>query len=641
VYALVDCDSDAAKIYLRAGAAPAEKLRWMASRPAAMIENLCKVAAWPRRLLRRTPGGPVAGFVMPRFRGYEPIHHLHNPAQRRKFFPRDDWAFLALAARNCAAAFDELHNAAGCIIGDVNERNVFVSHKAQVIILDCDSFQITVNGQPRVCEVGVQHYTPPELLAQLGHRSFRDLVRTLNHDRFGLAVLLFQLLFVGRHPYAGTYLGSGDLSFEQAIQQFRYAYGRDAVRLQVKRPPHTPPPEEVVSEEVTRLFERAFSRGSEIPDTRPTAAEWVGALDRLFVRFGKKLQECAADPGHRWAAPHQRCPWCAITTGGGPNYFFGVALLASTFELDAVRLAQLDARLRRAVYTGFTYERRDFLPRNPVEGTPVPELPEHRTISQVLGAVTVLGMVCVLAAVFTKAIAYFGVLVALVFGIWWLIHRATSPYQREKRARRDALSRAEWELQACESGWRATVNEYAKQYTQQCARVETLLDRARHLEELYRQERKHLEANSEQLARDEYLRIQFLIDAEVPGIGPERKKVLASYGVETAYDIEQDRILLIKGFGRRYTGNLLAWKASVLSSFRFDPRQGIPEAELQLLVQKFKQEEAGLLTDLEKGVGEPERLTEQTRQGLSGLEPRLRELALRWAQAKADVEVLG
>lgn len=76
----------------------------------------------------------------------------------------------------------------------MNERNLLVStHDATVRIIDCDSFQVRAGSQLFVCEVGVPLYTPPELQgAALGER-------TVVHDLFGLAVVIFQLLFVGGH----------------------------------------------------------------------------------------------------------------------------------------------------------------------------------------------------------------------------------------------------------------------------------------------------------------------------------------------------------------------------------------------------------------------------------------------------------
>src|SRR5262249_9711545 len=207
-----------------------EKLRWMLQAASATLRQF---TAWPTALVTERPGGPVVGFLMPRFSDYQPIHQLYNPAQRLRYFPRADWAFLAAAARNCAAAFEEVHRI-GCLVGDINQSNVLVSGKALIGLIDCDSFQVQVDGRHFLCEVGVPHYTPPELQ----HCPFTGLVRTLNHDRFGLAVLVFQLLFMGRHPYAGRYNGPGDPPFEQLIHEFRFAYGRHAVALHMERPPH-------------------------------------------------------------------------------------------------------------------------------------------------------------------------------------------------------------------------------------------------------------------------------------------------------------------------------------------------------------------------------------------------------------------
>ena len=43
------------------------------------------------------------------------------------------------------------------------------------------------------------------------------------HDAFGLAVLIFQILFMGRHPYSGHFLGSGEMPIERAIREHRFA----------------------------------------------------------------------------------------------------------------------------------------------------------------------------------------------------------------------------------------------------------------------------------------------------------------------------------------------------------------------------------------------------------------------------------
>jgi DNA-binding helix-hairpin-helix protein with protein kinase domain len=119
--------------------------------------QLLKLAAWPMRLLYRARSRQLAGFVMPRLKDCYPIQQLYNPVQRLTSFQRAAWNFQVRAAKNLAAAFDEVHKA-GCLVGDVNQSNAQVSTQALVWLIDCDSFQVRANGKPYLCEVGVAHY---------------------------------------------------------------------------------------------------------------------------------------------------------------------------------------------------------------------------------------------------------------------------------------------------------------------------------------------------------------------------------------------------------------------------------------------------------------------------------------------------
>ena len=165
--------------------------------------RLLALAAWPMELLYRSGTRTLAGCL--RRASAQRVSADPAPLQScsvplTSYFPRAGWNFQVRAAANLTAAFDEVHGA-GCLVGDVNQSNVVVSSDALVRLIDCDSFQVRANGKAYLCEVGVAQYTPPELQG----KSLRGLVRTENHDRFGLAVLIYQLLFVGRHPYAGVW----------------------------------------------------------------------------------------------------------------------------------------------------------------------------------------------------------------------------------------------------------------------------------------------------------------------------------------------------------------------------------------------------------------------------------------------------
>jgi DNA-binding helix-hairpin-helix protein with protein kinase domain len=606
-----------------------EKLRSMVqvSSPA-----LRQFAAWPTTLLLESQDGSVVGFLMPRFLEYQPVHHLYNPAQRSKYFPRADWAFLAAAARNCAAAFEEVHRV-GCVVGDINQSNVLVSAKALIGLIDCDSFQVQVNGQQFLCEVGVPHYTPPELQ----RRHFKGLVRTLNHDRFGLAVLLFHLLFMGRHPYAGRYLGAGDPSFEQLIHDFRFAYGEQAAVLQMERPPHTLALPDVPPS-LSRLFERAFSRGSERPDGRPTATEWLAALDE----FRAGLRSCTRDPGHKIPAHLRECPWCLFVQAGGPNYFRGVAAVAIVFKFDAARLTALADRINGVPATAVRYDRTRYLPRGPIVPHAVlTELTEARSLGRVVGAVALGGAaLIVLAFIFTKTFALFGVPVLIVFGLWWYVQRITSPRHREYRRRVNALHRAETPLRAAEREWQRLAGSYTTQQQQLRQRLDRLLAQCRQVGAGYEAERQRLEQNREALLREQHLRTCFISDHDIPGIGPGREQILASYGIATAADIEAKRIDAIKGFGKVLTGNLLTWKKQMLAEFRYDPRIGPPEADLRTLGLKYQQMQETLFAQLATGAAELEALASHAARELAARDQPLRQLTSAWAQAKADLQVL-
>jgi DNA-binding helix-hairpin-helix protein with protein kinase domain len=312
-----------AKIYARRpDEALARKLRAMV---ALRTDELASVAAWPHRLLLDRGSGAVVGFLMARVEGHREVHALYGPTARRDAFPDAGWAFLVRVARNLAAAFDAVHRH-GHVVGDVNQGNVLVSRKATVRLIDCDSFQVTHRGHTYPCRVGVPLFTPPELS---GLR-LESVARTQDHDRFGLAVLVFQMLFTGRHPFAGPHPDRA-VPVEAAIREGVFAFGQQARREGWEPPPFSLRLDDVTPP-VATLFERAFGRDAAAGGPRPSAREWVGALDALEAQ----LVLCGDDPRHAYARATGPCPWCRIGDWGGPSYFFlpqGSA--ADAFDLAA------------------------------------------------------------------------------------------------------------------------------------------------------------------------------------------------------------------------------------------------------------------------------------------------------------------
>src|SRR5262250_2989305 len=215
-------------------------------------ERLFNLSAWPVSTLRDAPDGEVVGFVMKKISQAEEVHALHSPKSRLQKFPEASWAFLIYVAANIARAVAAIHEH-GLVIGDVNPKNILVTRKATVYLLDVDSFQVTAEGKTYRCEGGFPEYTPPELQGA----AFREVDRRHEHDYFGLAVLIFQLLFMGRHPYSGMYLGAGEMPLERAIRESRFAYGVDAESRKMRQPPGALALNSMPSQFVD-LFRRAF-----------------------------------------------------------------------------------------------------------------------------------------------------------------------------------------------------------------------------------------------------------------------------------------------------------------------------------------------------------------------------------------------
>jgi DNA-binding helix-hairpin-helix protein with protein kinase domain len=323
VYSLPLRPQSVVKIYAnRPDARIAEKLKAMV---ALATPPLASVAAWPQGLVLDRVGGTVVGFVMPRVDAHRPIHALYGPTDRAVAFPEATWAFLVRASRNLAAGFDTVHQHRH-VLGDVNQDNVVGSASATVRFLDCDSFQITHEGRTYPCRVGVPLFTPPELHG----KRLEEVLRTVDHDLFGLAVLVFQLLFMGRHPWAGRH-PTRDMNMETAIREGMFAFGSEAVRQGWQPPPFSLRLTDIPSS-LAGLFERALGREAAAGRPRPVAAEWVTVLEALE----RNAVTCREDPRHVHLGGSNPCPWCRIEREGGPCFFLpSPGNVFGTFDLGA------------------------------------------------------------------------------------------------------------------------------------------------------------------------------------------------------------------------------------------------------------------------------------------------------------------
>ncbi len=251
--------------------------------------------AWPEAVLYN--GNTFMGYIMPKIPKSDDLYDLLQPQQRAQQHPTLNHRHLYRSARNFALAMAAIHRK-GYVIGDVNFKNALFNDDALITVVDCDSMQVTdAKNVVHRCLVGIPEYTSPELQGQ----DFAKVNRSANNDAFGLAVLTFQLLMQGFHPFAGRPLpGAPDVEqvHVYCITQKIFPY----VTNKVFAPPAAAPPIGALPAVLQNLFSRAF-----LTTNRPTPKEWADTIELIESRLGK----CSNNPDH-WYPSDGACVICEV-----------------------------------------------------------------------------------------------------------------------------------------------------------------------------------------------------------------------------------------------------------------------------------------------------------------------------------------
>ncbi len=591
-----------------------EKLRVMVR---GCNDTLKEISAWPVDLIFRGAGGPVCGFVMPRVHECEPVHKVYGPTHRKQTFPEADWKFLVRTAKNLAAAFDAIHFY-GYVIGDVNEGNILVDKHACVTLIDCDSFQVTTTADVYCCEVCVAQFTPPEIL---NGKDFQ-IQRSPGHDNFGLAVLIFQLLFMGRHPYSGVYSGREDMPIEKAIAEYRFAFGKNAHVKSIAPPPNAVGLS-IVPGDLADLFEQAFTeRGT--TQGRPTANKWWNVLHILE----KHLKTCTADTSHKYYAGLKICPWCRL------EYQSGVFLFLSQ---DAVSKFDLPAEWNKIAAIKPPGPAPVIEPRNfPAQPTPLPpglaNSLAFTRIRQIAGAVMMIG--CIAMALLSMAGDYLGVSLGLVIGAVLVLIPGREAAEKERRKTAFENARYNWSL--VDRKWKKDAGD--AEFVKKLNRLRAV----RRNYEAIEREYKAVLASLQHTARERQL-VTFLESCFIDGynflrIGADRKATLRSFGIETAADITRASLMRITQLDEIHKEELLTWRHQMEEKFRFDPSGGTARTDIQPLIHKFQPRLKPLERELHLGPEELYKMQQTILGNRARFRPMTEKSAKELAQAHADYD---
>jgi eukaryotic-like serine/threonine-protein kinase len=254
--------------------------------------------AWPTAPAHGADG-EFLGYAMRRFG--EPEHvrliGLFTRAQRLRLFPgRVDWRFLVGVAWNLAFMTARMHRE-GLVVGDFSSNNVVVDRDGLVTFLDCDSIAFTDpdSGEYFPCLMQTADYCAPERHA--------DGPATPASDDFALAILIYQLLTGGNHAFGGVPHESDSQSTVRDNIAASFSY---VVRPELVTVPKIVIDPGVLPPALLDLARRAFGPGTTDPAARPTAEDWLGALERERSH----VQTCIARPLHRYGSHLTACPWC-------------------------------------------------------------------------------------------------------------------------------------------------------------------------------------------------------------------------------------------------------------------------------------------------------------------------------------------
>jgi DNA-binding helix-hairpin-helix protein with protein kinase domain len=436
--------------------------------------------------------------------------------------------------------------------------------------------------------------------------------RAQEHDYFGLAVVIFQLLFMGRHPYSGRYLGAGEMPLERAIREFRFAYGVDAEARKMRQPPGTLALDSMPSQFV-RLFRRAF-----LSTDRPQPREWIEPLDAL----AKALKRCDLHSGHCYYRELRDCPWCGIETHARVR-LFNVLLSGGGSRRGHFWLYEIWKEIESLEPPDVSPIEWDKILKAPEPSAEVAALEEARdnrfTIALIFSAIA--GPMIHLLPIFP-----FTIILLILAGIAArAIARIEHPLLEKTQARWRQAKEAAYLLK--EKYDRETRSE----------RWGAKRDELRNQKETY-----------ENLAQIQQFRLQLeefldqfnINDTEIRGIVPTAKRVLLSHGIETAADLSNiEGLTQIPSIGSFRAERLLEWRRGLEQKFVFDPARGVPHEVHIKTEREVDALRVRLEIELSHGAHYLRRIKQEIETSRQKLQPALTRARQELAQAEKDLEI--
>ena len=421
-----------------------------------------------------------------------------------------------------------------------------------------------------------------------------------------------------------------DLALPRAIAEHRFAYSRQR-NVGMTRPPGAASLDDF-PEPMASAFEAAF--GPTQQANRPTAAQWVTLLEE----YEQSLRQCVTEKLHHYSSAAASCPWCRMENQ------LGVILFVPSYRSYTGPVPEFDPGSG-----GFD------LARLWAQITAI-KIPARSQLTPMLSQVTAQPSAEARAAKFKregyKVASYAAFVVAGLVLIsvpkFWLLSLGLVIVGFVLRSQKvDVASSLLRRFVATETQWDTALEDWERRcgIDQIEALKESLIEAKRSFEGLAGQEREKV--SKYQTVRRErqltsYLERFRIRHVKISGIGQAKEAALASYGIETAADVDPGKVLAVPGFGPVNSRPLIEWRDGLAKKFNYDPN---PNASDQAVLGKIcgetTREAAQLRQQLTSGAKELRKAAQACEQMRKIADPLLQELEAARSQIKADFAFLG
>ena len=235
------------------------------------------------------------------------LDHYYDQGLFKKLNSYDEAAlsYKLEIAKNLSIIVADLHSHGHHFI-DCKPQNIRVFKRNHIVtLIDCDGFSINGKNNRYPAELLSTDYIAPE--AQRRNSLPRDLGEP--QDRYALAVILFQLLNKGTHPFQGI-INDQSQTFNTNDEKAAAGYYPHGIVPDNRIKPRPQSTHHLWDPGTRAMFDQAFTTGS--PSARPSAKEWANHFERLLGN--KTLVRCEKFPNdlEHIKFKGMECPSCYL-----------------------------------------------------------------------------------------------------------------------------------------------------------------------------------------------------------------------------------------------------------------------------------------------------------------------------------------